>query len=185
MTVGETGINLNMNKEKYENAILYFLETVNNVHLGKVKLMKLLYYLDFDHFEKYGAPVTSDTYRNKPAGPIPDNADTILQEMREKGLIEIRTEQKIDYIKYRYIPKVPYNPGVLLSSELEMLGEVAQKWQHHSRAEIVEASHGEAPWIATRTDESIPYALAYYRGKYDEPACDADETEATLLASDS
>jgi len=185
MTIGETEIKLNMNKEKYENAILYFLETVNNSHLGKVKLMKLVYYLDFDHFEKYGASVTGDIYRNKAAGPVPDNADAILQEMKEKGLIDIRAEQIIDFIKYKYRPLVSCNPGVFKPSEAQMLHEVAQKWEHHSRAEIVEASHGEAPWIATRASEPIPYALAYYRGKYDEPACDADETEATLLARDS
>lgn len=174
-----------MNKEKYENAILYFLENVNNAYLGKVKLMKLLYYLDFDHFEKYGASVTGDTYCNKPAGPIPENGDTILQEMKEKGLIEIHAEQIIDFLKYKYLPRTSCNLGVFSLTEAEMLYEIAEKWRLHSRTEIVEASHGEAPWIATRTDEAIPYALAYYRGKYDEPACDADESGVSVLAPDS
>ena len=138
-----------MNKEKYESAILYFIKTGNNAHLGKVKLMKLLYYLDFDHFEKYGAPVTGDTYYHKTAGPLPSQGNAILQEMKEKELIEIQVE-------YKYISKVAYNPNIFTSSEREMLQEVAEKWKHHSRAEIVEASHGEAPWVATRIDEAIP-----------------------------
>lgn len=166
-----------INKGKYQNAILFFLEKVNNAHLGKVKLMKLLYYLDFDHFEKCGTPVTGDMYRNKPAGPIPDHADAILQEMKEEGLIEIYVEPVIDYLKYKYIPKASCNTSAFASSEMEMLREIAEKWQHHTTAEIIQASHGEAPWVATRTDEVIPYALAYYRGKYDEPACDADESD--------
>jgi len=174
-----------MNKEKYENAILYFLETVNNTHLGKVKLMKLLYYLDFDHFEKCGTAVTDDTYYHKAAGPVPGQGDAILQEMEERGLIEVQAERIIDFIKYKYLPKVSYNPNIFTSSEKKMLQEVAEKWQHHNRTEIVEASHGEAPWIATMIDEPIPYALAYYRGKYDEPACDTDESEVILSASDS
>jgi len=148
-----------MNKEKYENAILYFLKTVNNAHLGKVKLMELLYYLDFDHFEKYGTPVTGDTYYHKAAGPLSSQGDAILQEMKEKELIEIQVE-------YKYISKVAYNPNIFTSSEKEILQEVVEKWKHHSRTEIVEASHDEAPWVATRIDEAIPYALAYYRGKY-------------------
>ena len=163
-----------MNKEKYENAILYFLETVNNAHLGKAKLMRLLYYLDFDHFEKYGTPVTGDTYYHKAAGPFPSQSDAILQEMKEKELIEIQVERIIEY------KHVSYNPNIFTSSERGMLQEVAEKWRHHSRAEIVEASHGEAPWVATRIDEAMPYALAYYRGKYDEPACEADEGSVIL-----
>jgi len=158
-----------MNKEKYENAILYFLETVNNAHLGKVKLMKLLYYLDFDHFEKYGTPVTGDAYYHKAAGPLPSQGDAILQEMKEKGIIEVQVERIADFIKYKYISKAAYNPNIFVSSEREMLQEVAEKWKYHSKAEIIEASHGEAPWVATRIDEAIPYALAYYRGKYNEP----------------
>lgn len=178
-------IGINMNKEKYENAILYFLETVNNAYLGKVKLMKLLYYLDFDHFERYGASVTGDTYLNKAAGPVPENGDAILQEMKDKGLIEIHTEQIIDFVKYQYLPRTSCNLRAFALTEAEMLYEIAEKWRLHSRAEIVEASHGEAPWIATRADEPIPYALAYYRGKYDEPACDADEIAASVSALDS
>ena len=161
--------------EKYRNAILFFLEKVNNSHLGKVKLLKLLYYLDFDHFEKYGTSVTGDTYRNKPAGPIPDHADTILREMKDAGLIEIRIEQVIDYFKYRYIPKASCDTRVFAPSEMKMLCEIAEKWQHHTTAEIIQASHGEAPWVATRADELIPYALAYYRGKFDESTCDVDK----------
>lgn len=174
-----------MNKEKYENAILYFLETVNNAHLGKVKLMKLLYYLDFDHFEKYGTSVTGDTYYHKAAGPVPSQADAILQEMKERGLIEIQVERIVDFLKYKFVPRVSYNSEIFTPSEREMFQEVAEKWQHHSRAEIEGASHGEAPWVATRADEPIPYALAYYRGKYDEAAYDADEREVILSTLDS
>lgn len=55
-------------KDKMEQAILYFCERINNVHLGKTKLMKLLYYLDFDHMEEYGTPVTGGTYKKLPHG---------------------------------------------------------------------------------------------------------------------
>ena len=41
-----------INQEKYRNAILFFASRIQNGTLGKLKLMKLLYYLDFDFFEK-------------------------------------------------------------------------------------------------------------------------------------
>jgi uncharacterized phage-associated protein len=49
-----------------------------------------------------------------------------------------------------------------------MLDEIAEKWQKFSGTEIKDASHGEAPWIATEPNEVIDYNLAYYRNKYGE-----------------
>lgn len=173
-----------INRKKYENAILYYLNEVNNIHLGKVKLMKLLYYLDFDHFEKYGSSITRDTYRNKEAGPVPDSANMIINEMEAKELINIHLEQVIDFLKYRYTPHKATDLKVFKPTEFEMLCEIAKKWEHHSTNEIVNASHGEAPWIATRENEEIPYALAYYRNKFNEPDSDADEIPVTPATSD-
>ena len=48
------------------------------------------------------------------------------------------------------------------------MDEIANKWEKFSGAEMKNASHGEAPWIATKPDEIIDYNLAYYRNKYGE-----------------
>ena len=62
----------NYSEEKLQQTILYFLEHINNVHLGRTKLMKLLYFVDFNHFETHGKSVTGATYRKLPHGPYPD-----------------------------------------------------------------------------------------------------------------
>ncbi len=56
--------------KKMEQAILFFLEHINNVHLGRTKLMKLLYYVDFDHYEKYGRSITGAEYHKLPHGGL-------------------------------------------------------------------------------------------------------------------
>ena len=43
-------------RDKLINAILFFAERTRA--LGKIKLFKLLYLLDFEHFRKTGRPVT-------------------------------------------------------------------------------------------------------------------------------
>ena len=50
---------------KLKAILLYFGTYTDNRFLGKVKLMKLFYFLDFMHVKKYGTPVTYDTYVNK------------------------------------------------------------------------------------------------------------------------
>lgn len=172
-----------MNKEKYRNAILFFAR--NTPNLGKVKLNKLLYFLDFDHFEKYGKAITEDTYENNELGPVPVHAEAIVEEMESERLVEVVVEPIIDYVRYKLIPLVNYNPNIFKPSEIEMLCEVASKWQHHTAREIIIASHGEAPWIATRKGEIIPYALAYYRGKFEEPSYDDEPRQDLTLTSGS
>lgn len=171
-----------MNKEKYRNAILFFAENVPN--LGKVKLNKLLYFLDFDHFEKHGVAVTEDTYENNDLGPVPQNVEQTIAEMRAEGLVDIIVEPVIDYVIHRLVSSVHHKPDIFRPTEMEMLCEVTGKWARHTAKEIVIASHGEAPWIATQKGESIPYALAYYRGKYEQPSYDEESKDGATLTSD-
>jgi len=51
-----------------------------------------------------------------------------------------------------------------------LLEELASKWERFSGAEMKSATHGEAPWIATRPNDVIDYNLAYYRDTYGEMA---------------
>ena len=155
-----------MNKNKYINALLFFCENIPN--LGRTKLYKLLYFLDFDHYERYGSSVTGESYQNKELGPFPLHAEEMLNKMEEDGLIEIRTELVIDFSRYNYVVKVQHDPQVFSPTEIEMLFAVAEKWAHHTANEVISATHGEAPWIATAREEIIPYPYAYYRNKFAE-----------------
>jgi len=159
-----------IDEKKYFNAVLYFAEKAAN--LGKTKLNKLLYFLDFDHFEKYGESVTGDEYENKQHGPVPVSADGIVEKMEQKGLVNVSEERVIDFTRYAIRAKARYDVKAFNSTEMEMLNEISSKWGTHSAEELTAASHGEAPWLATALGEKIPYALAYYRGKYPQPNLD-------------
>lgn len=161
-----------MDRRKYENAILFFACRVPR--LGKVKLNKLLYFADFDHFEKYGQPITGDSYLNNDLGPVPAGVADVLDALQRAGRIEVCAEEVVDYVRYRVKPLAEADLTVFAPSEIEMLCTVANKWGSHSAKEIVIASHGEAPWLATHKGEQIPYPLAYYRGKYSEAEPDYD-----------
>ena len=174
---------MGVNKEKYVNAILFFATHTPN--LGRVKLNKLLYFLDFDHFEKYGNPVTGDLYENNELGPVPVSAEKFVSDMESKGLVEVVIEPVIDYVRYHIVPRVRYDASIFEPSEVEMLCAVAEKWANHTAKEMVIASHGEAPWIATKLGEIIPYPLAHYRGKFEEPSYDEEPRELISLSSGS
>lgn len=170
---------MKINNEKYRNAILFFASNVPN--LGRVKLNKLLYFSDFDHFEKYGEPVTGETYQNDELGPVPMHIEQIIREMESEEQAEVVAEAVIDFVRYHLVPRIHYNPRIFKPSEMEILSAVSEKWGHHTAKELVIASHGEAPWLATRNGETIPYALAYYRGKFEEPSYDEEPRQDITL----
>ena len=57
-------------REKLLNAIIYFI--VNTKRCHTLKLFKLLYFLDFEHFRQTGQSVTGLRYVAWPKGPAPD-----------------------------------------------------------------------------------------------------------------
>jgi len=158
-----------INQKKYKNLILFFANKIKNGTLGKLKMLKLLYFLDFDFFEKYGKSVSGDDYLRFDNGPVPRMAEKILKEMNGT---EIKiTKRKIAdglFAQQRIEPLRLYDLKVFSKEELLMMEEVADKWEKFSGTEMKNASHGEAPWIATKPNELIDYNLTYYRNKYGE-----------------
>lgn len=149
--------------EKLEAAILFFIERANNGHLGKTKLMKLLYYADFDHMERYGEPITGARYRKCDQGPVPCEALDILQNMEVQGKIRVEQHDRGLYVQFRYQSMSKPNLELFSDSEMATLEQVVDRWGHEPLSRIVAATHAEAPWLSVRLREIIPYSLAHYR----------------------
>jgi uncharacterized phage-associated protein len=160
-----------LNQKKYKNAVLFFAGRIRNGTLGKLKMMKLLYYLDFDFFEKYGRSVTGDEYKRFEMGPVPCAGEKILKAMNGKEIRITRRKVADGYNDQQHIePLAEFDVNAFEKEELLMLEEIAGKWEKFTGTEMKNASHGEAPWIATKPNEVIDYNLTYYRNKYGEMA---------------
>ncbi|HEX9722623.1 MAG TPA: Panacea domain-containing protein [Candidatus Paceibacterota bacterium] len=158
-----------INEKKYKNAVLFFANKTRNGTLGKLKMMKLLYYLDFDFFEKYGRSVTGDEYLRFERGPVPRMAEKILKQMRGTEIKIVNRKMPKGYNDQQHIePLVEFDPSLFTREEILMMEEIADKWEKFTGTEMKNASHGEAPWVATKPDDIIDYNLAYYRNKYAE-----------------
>lgn len=169
-------------EEKLQQVILYFLEHINNVHLGRTKLMKLLYYVDFDHCEAHGVPVTGATYRKLPHGPYPDHVEELIAQMEKDGLVR---EVKVDhqgYTQHRLLTlNAKFDPAKFSGTELQALERVAADWADATAAQIEAATHREAPWAGTQAGKKIDYEMAEYRRAIGfEPLDDALATSKEL-----
>jgi len=166
-----------VNEAKYIEVLEYLLgeeSGANNLFLGKVKLMKLLYFADFDHYFNHGTSITEDTYVKLDFGPVPQNADRILEKMaREKQLTVEKVPNAVGY-RNEYTLCESRSSGTSLSpAERETLAAVVTRWRNSTTADIVAASHGDPPWRMVKYGEVIPYHLVYYR-KHSAPRYDEE-----------
>jgi uncharacterized phage-associated protein len=156
--------NIDYSEEKLQQVIVYFLEHINNVHLGRTKLMKLLYFVDFDHQEAHGHSITGATYRKLPHGPYPDKIEKLIKKMETAGLVrQVEVEHK-GFIQTRLLTlKAKFDPAKFSGAELQTLERVAADWADATAAQIEAATHREAPWAGTADGKTIDYEMAEYR----------------------
>ena len=155
---------------KIKAILLYFGSNTDAKFLGKVKLMKLFYFLDFLHVKKYGSPVTYDTYVNMEHGPIPSTVknlvDTVAEDVDSSLLADTITceWQEFDGKSMCRIKPVrafiEEDAKYFSESELEILKNVCERFGDKNAKVIEDASHRESAWSSTQPLDRIPYSLA-------------------------
>jgi uncharacterized phage-associated protein len=166
-----------LDREKLEQVILFFLERINNNTLGRTKLMKLLYYVDFDHYQKTGHSITNAKYRKLPHGPVPDKAEKVIDAMIKRKALKAVETSIGNFVQQRLLTNTAsFDASRLQGDEMETLMMVARKWEHATAQEIAAATHREAPWGTTEDGKAIDYELANYR------SLPAEEEEDKWLA---
>jgi len=149
---------------KYHNAILYFAKNCKPGTTGKVKMAKLLYYMDFDHFEKYLESISGAEYFNRELGPVSDDYWHQLNVLEKEGqiqIVSIKTKHPND--KELIQPLKAPDLSVFTNDEIDTINSVIKKWYEASGTDLAKASHNETPWAITKRDEHVPYALAFHR----------------------
>jgi len=155
--------------EKVANAIKFFLN--NNVqYLGKTKLMKLLFFADKLHLQKFGKPIFYDRYFKLPFGPVPTLTLNIIDSLNEienqdlrvytekfKKHIEIE-EQQIDNIKQnRFKILNEFDKDYFSKSEIEVLKQITKEYRDLNAKDISEISHKLPEYKYTEMLDMISY----------------------------
>jgi len=161
-----TPVIISRNREKLINAIVYFAS--NTRHCGKIKLIKLLYLLDFTHFRATGVSVTGLEYHAWKLGPVPID---VYQEWDAPGddlaaAIEIVPEKAIDYVRESVMPRREFDATHFTRRELALVQELAARFCDELTRPLINFTHAElGPWhkiwdSGRGRNERIPYALA-------------------------
>lgn len=151
---------------KYQNVVLYLCQKLNGEIRGKKKLAKLLYFADFDFYEKFGRPMTGATYRALPMGPFPLDLEEMTSDLARHGQLTVESIEERSGYNPTEVYRAVATPDeyALDQEEKDMLDRIVLKYGHLNGKQLEELSHAEAPYVGTALHDEIPYELAYYRG---------------------
>ena len=142
---------------KVKSVILTILSQCGEVFCTKMN--KLLFYIDFFAYRKYGMSLTGLTYRALPYGPVPERWDRIY------GCFdEIALEPRIvgDKEGLLVVPVGKPDFALLSAEELEVITFICSRFMNCSAADISLISHKEDAWLDCHSDRRrIPYDYAF------------------------
>jgi len=160
----------NTYREKLLNAILYFCRHTKKT--SKLKIFKLLFFLDFKHFKETGRSVTNLDYYAWEHGPIPLE---FFKEIKEAGGVPDDFKQALKIVGFE--SEFSSKKGELCSAkespkmdvfsprEKRIIEELSYIYKESDAEEMTEISHlKNEPWDLTRRMKGnhalIDYLLA-------------------------
>ena len=156
-------------KEKLYEALDFFSRNVK--YAGKVKLFKLLYYLDLMTFRRTGKTVTGQRYEAWPKGPVPRNLDEEFRDPQSElhRRFDVREHQRIESDVFinldtdeeqletyqhsvQFVPstvhsRTPYSHRFLTRREQDIAKLIAEVFYEAKASEMSDISHNKfGPW---------------------------------------
>lgn len=148
---------------KFREILLYILQA--RPRTDERVLHKLLYFIDFDYYEKYHEQLIGATYEAHDNGPVPVEFDEFVADMVAKG----------ELAKDGRKPLRKPNLAVLTQREIEHIDAELHRLGGMSAQKISDYSHGDIPWrVAHKHQTLLEYEMTFYRddeysvGDYDD-----------------
>ncbi|MCK5122986.1 MAG: DUF4065 domain-containing protein [Candidatus Pacebacteria bacterium] len=152
------------NVKKFKEVLLYILEKVGaRPNIGETAIYKLLYFIDFDYYEKFEEQLIGAKYIKNHFGPTPVEFKKITDKMIEKGEIEKIRSKYFRHEQKKYLPHRPADLKILSAQEIQHIDEVLARLAWKNATELSNYSHSDTPWRVHKTGEEISYETVFYR----------------------
>ncbi|MCK4642528.1 DUF4065 domain-containing protein [bacterium] len=152
------------NVAKFKEVLLYILNQVGSKeNVGQTVIYKLLYFADFNFFEKYEEQLIGAIYQKNKYGPTPIEFKKIVDMMEEQKEIVKLPSKYAKYNQKKYLALRKPNLRKLMAHEIKLIDEVLDKYSDMNAKQLSEISHRDVPWLTTEDEEVIEYEKVFYR----------------------
>jgi transcriptional regulator with XRE-family HTH domain len=152
------------NTEKFRQVLLYILGKIGSrPNIGQTVIYKLLYFIDFDYYEKYEEQLMGATYIKNTYGPTPVSFAKIVKQMESDGLLVSVRSKYFEHDQTKYVPAKEPNVSVLSGRELKHIDSEIERLAHLNAKQLSELSHKDTPWRIARERGILDYEYVFYR----------------------
>jgi uncharacterized phage-associated protein len=160
MLADDNPISLQYTRKKLLNAMVFFLKKTHKC--GKLKILKLLYFLDFIHFRQTGKSVTGLTYFAWVKGPVPPELFYEIGNPRDdlRDHIAILPAAPGEFLKM--LPRKKFDPQYFSRRELRIMAQLADIFKEADADDMSEVSHlPNKPWDKTKKEKGLDAEIDY------------------------
>ncbi|MFA5232349.1 MAG: type II toxin-antitoxin system antitoxin SocA domain-containing protein [Candidatus Paceibacterota bacterium] len=152
------------NLDKFKQVLLYVLAKIGGKpNIGETVLHKLLYFIDFDYYEKFEESLMGATYIKNHHGPTSIELGAIINDMQKNGEVEAVNSRYFKYDQKKYLPLKRPNLNKLSAREIEHIDEVLARLSDKNAKEIEKYSHEDIPWKTVEDGQPLSYESVFYR----------------------
>lgn len=152
--------------DKFRQILLYILEKVGGKrNVGMTVLYKLLYFIDFDYYEKYEEQLMGLIYLKNHYGPTPLLFEKLISDLTKKGDVEIVKSKFYQYPQTKYLvnPEIEPDLSILNGQEQKHIDWELQRLSDLTANQLTDLSHKDVPWISAENGKQLDYESVFYR----------------------
>lgn len=150
--------------EKFEQVLLYIVHKVGGrPNIGQTALYKLLYFIDFDYYEKYHEYLIGATYIKNTHGPSPVSFAKITRRLEIEGKLVLVQSKYFGFDQKKYLVTADPSVSTLSAQELKHIDDEIVRLATKSANELSNLSHIDTPWLVAKEREVLNYQHVFYR----------------------
>ncbi len=152
------------NVGKFKQILLYIVSKVGSrPNIGQTAIYKLLYFIDFDYYEKYQKYLIGATYIKNTHGPSPVSFAKITRALEIQGkLVEVKSKY-FNYDQKKYLITKDPEVFALSAQELKHIDNELERLASKTAKELSDMSHIDTPWRVAKNKEILNYRHVFYR----------------------
>jgi len=154
------------NIEKFRQILIHILRKCGGKpNVGMTVLYKLLYFIDFDYYEKYEEQLMGLVYIKNTHGPTPYYFTDLIEEMKNQGIIEEVKSKFYKYPQTKFLinPRVEPDLSIFNGREIEHIETELERLSDLTAARLSDLSHKDVPWISAEEGKPLDYEAVFYR----------------------
>ena len=139
-----------------EDNIMKYIQYIASKIKGKTKLAKTLFFADAIAYSETASSLTGIQYAAINNGPIPDQYDSILEYMINKGMLTLEIEEVHDYTQYNYYTN---NPVELDEKQTYYIDKAINFTMNKTALELSKITHTLEVWNQTKIGSLMSFDL--------------------------